>query len=624
MIRSLPKKVTALLLAPALWGGQAIAADVEWEGWSFDYSTNSNSSGLVLKSVDYNNKRILDKVSMPVMRVEYDNDRCGPYADILSSSRLRAANSGAPNAACNNQSVCSRTFTQNGESMLEVGANWQIGEYQIYQTYYFSANGTMDSRVYSRGLQCQVNHRHHAHWMFDFDIGDRENDRILRGDNDPQLVEFNDLTSQTAFWTIEDTESGDKVRLIPSNDDGSPDNFSKWDAAGRSFKSTEVGRWSKGARGEIGNNWMSPAENIDGQDLVMWYVSHLPHASSEGSSIWHASGPRVEVMAATTPPDPIPDPDPDPIPDPDPDPIPDPDPDPDPTPNPESILVNGGFDEANALAGWSNCGSDANTAIGGTSHQGAGALSISGGGCLYQEVPVNVGQEYTLSCQAARTGNLWTIMELSFLDSSYSSIVTEVRQINSGDGYQPYSITATAPASTVYGLALFYSEDQTRFDTCELVPGAGEPPVTDPDPDPDPVQGTNIIANGGFESSLTGWSSCGSPDLLSVSADADGGANALAVVDGGCMYQDFTITAGTSYSMNCRAKRDSAARYSSVSLSLMNSNYNSLETQEIPVTTANYSNYTATLTAPANSAYGSVVMYSEDPAVFDDCIVTAN
>ncbi|MEM7256381.1 MAG: hypothetical protein AAF404_03230, partial [Pseudomonadota bacterium] len=220
------KTLRSTLVTFALCSGSVMAADIEWSGWSFDYTANENASGLVIKNVEFNNKKILNKASMPVMRVEYDNDICGPYADILSASRLEPAESGAPNSACSGQSICRRTFTQNGRNMLEVGSNWQIGEYQIYQTYYFSEDGYIDARVYSRGLQCQVNHRHHAHWMFDFDIGDENNDRILRGDEDIQAFEFNDLTSQTSFWTIEDVITGDQVRLVPSNDDGTPDAFS--------------------------------------------------------------------------------------------------------------------------------------------------------------------------------------------------------------------------------------------------------------------------------------------------------------------------------------------------------------------------------------------------------------
>jgi len=265
----------------------AQAASINWEGWKFDYSASDNSSGLVLSDVFYNEKQILGKASMPVMRVRYDNDICGPYADILSSGVLRAATQGAPEATCNNRALCERTFTRNGEKILEIGSNWQIGEYQIYQTYYFSEQGYIDARVYSRGLQCRINHSHHAHWMLDFDIEGSENDRIVLPDGSIPNREFNDLKSNSAFWTIEDSATGNSVTLTPSDDDGSPSSFARWDVAARAYRSSEVGRWRLGARGEIGENYLNN-ENINSADSVVWYVSHLPHAASEGSSIWHA------------------------------------------------------------------------------------------------------------------------------------------------------------------------------------------------------------------------------------------------------------------------------------------------------------------------------------------------
>lgn len=603
------RMVTRLL---ALWAvslavaANGYAADIEWEGWSFDYSTNSNSSGLVLTNVRYNGELILGRASMPVMRVEYENDICGPYADILSPSQLEPANSGAPNDVCDNQSVCRRSFTQDGERKFEIGSNWQIGEYQIYQTYYFSENGTIDSRVYSRGLQCVINHGHHAHWMFDFDIGDAENDRIARGDSNLQQTEFNDLRENTTYWTVEDPAYNTRVRLIPSDDDGEPNNFSRWDAAARKFNSGEVGRWRLGARGEIGDNYNSPAESIDGEDLVLWYVSHLPHAAAEGSSIWHASGPRIEVVTS--------------------EPAPEPEPEPEPEPQGDNLLVNGGFESAPALTGWANCGDESKTQVVTADREGASALRIFGGGCLYQEVNVEPGTDYQLTCDAQRSGNAWTILEFSFLDANFGVIGTkDTTQVNTSDDFRTYQFNGTAPADAVYALTLAYSEDETRVDACVLMQqDTAEPaPTPDPTPDPTPSDADNLLSNGGFEDRLNEWTSCAATDLLSESTDADTGNAALAVVGGGCIYQEFPVTPGVAYRMNCRAKRTDDSRYSSASLSMLSATYTSLDRQELPVQSDAFEDYSATVVATADSALGNVVLYSENPGVFDNCEVVA-
>ncbi len=607
-------KAAAGLLLLFLVASVSHAADVDWNGWSFDYSSNNNSSGLVLTNVTYEGKKILGKVSMPVMRVQYENDVCGPYADILSTGALRNPGNGAQIPACNNQAVCRRTFAQNGENMLEVGANWQIGEYQIYQTYYFSENGYFDSRVYSRGLQCQIQHNHHGQWMFDFDIDGESNDQIAKGASDVQLTEFNDLKTNTNYWTVQDKVTGSKVRLVPSASDGEPTNFAKWDLAGRAFVSSEVGRWRNGARGEIGNLYNTPAQNIDGTDIVLWYVTHLPHSPEEGASIWHASGPRVQVLAAT-----------DPTPDPEPEPEPEPEPDPDPEPTPvNNVLQNGGFESA-SLGAWSNCGSADDVEIV-TSNQAAGsrAVKVVNGGCIYQEVAAQENDNYELSCSASRTGNRWTVMQLSYLDSSYQSLFTEISQISTGAGYSNYTLQGVAPAGTAFVAALMYSEDTTYFDVCSLSPSNTTPsnpePDTTPAPTPDPA--LNLLANGDFENNLNSWNSCSAANLVEKSSDADAGTGALAARNGGCMYQEFAIEPGSAYAMDCRAKSEGPERYTSVSLTMMNASYAALDTAEIPVVSTAYNNYAAQLSAPAGSQYGSVVVYSEDIGVFDNCTVS--
>ncbi len=580
------------MLCTAVLGiNAAHAASIDWNGWKFDYSTSDNSSGLVLTDVYYNDKQILAKASMPVMRVQYDNDVCGPYADILSSGVLRAATQGAPEAACNNKALCERTFTLNGENILEIGSNWQIGEYQIYQTYYFSDQGYVDARVYSRGLQCQINHSHHAHWMLDFDIEGSENDRIVLPDGSIPNREFNDLKSNSAFWTIEDSASGNSVTLTPSDDDGLANSFAQSDFAARAYRSSEVGRWQLGARGDIGEYYMNN-ENINSADNVVWYVSHLPHAASEGSSLWHASGPRIDANFQGQP-----EPTPEPV-----------------TPNPEpaegNLLANGDFTQGKS--GWFDCGPTANA------NGDSGAMRISNGGCLYQEVSASVGQQYELSCDISREGNRWTVMELSFLDANFTSLASSVSQVRSGAATSQYSEVGAAPENTVYGLAVLYSEDNTSFDNCVLRPLD----ATTPEPNPTPQPAANLLNNGGFENDLANWSSCAATSLVDVSSDASDGSKSIVVNNGGCLYQEFSVESGRSYKLECKAKR-TGGQYTSMTLAMLDNQYASLANQEEPINTSVYNNYTATVVAPAASEIGTVVVYSEDPGHFDQCEVLA-
>ena len=44
--------------------------------------------------------------------------------------------------------------------------------------YYLSNDGMIDAHIYSKGLQCVINHVHYPTWRIDFDINDSNNDQI--------------------------------------------------------------------------------------------------------------------------------------------------------------------------------------------------------------------------------------------------------------------------------------------------------------------------------------------------------------------------------------------------------------------------------------------------------------
>lgn len=279
--------------------------NINWGGWKFSYSTKG-VEGLELRDVYFQDKKILHKVSFPVMRVEYDNDVCGPYADILWSNAYVPIELNAPHESCNGNGFCGRTYKQDGNAYLELGVSARLGEYDIYQSYIFSPQGFFDSYVFSRGLQCEADHRHHAHWLYDFDIDGKANDQVLKNSGDLQTSEFNDRKANTNYWTIRDAVTGLRVEIDPGPYDGFTDDFSQWDVAVRKWNNAESNGWRLGARGDIGDNY-NDSESIDRKDIVFWYITHLDHKSLEGSTKWHSSGPRIQVInpGPVLPPSPI-------------------------------------------------------------------------------------------------------------------------------------------------------------------------------------------------------------------------------------------------------------------------------------------------------------------------------
>ena len=81
---------------------------INWGPWRLN--ANIESNGLSLTSVRYNNRLVLYKANMPVIRVLYIEQPAAniAFADILYPGSLR------PVPFCNNQNICQRSFTRNG------------------------------------------------------------------------------------------------------------------------------------------------------------------------------------------------------------------------------------------------------------------------------------------------------------------------------------------------------------------------------------------------------------------------------------------------------------------------------------------------------------------------------
>lgn len=300
--------------------GQAEWADWSFEydsPWSFDHVNPSNLldtayDGLALGAVTYQGVPILSQVSFPVMNVFYEDANsvrtaeCGPYAD-----RLGGAGAYTPKW---------RTFVDpTGVYWFEIGIEAQIGNYYIYQAYYFSDTGVMDMHVFSGGLQCPAYHEHLPFLRLDFDLGTNggAGDRIMRRTPSGLVAEPIEFARSATDainheWWIADDETGDRVLI--SFDDGSyaPPN-SRWPVSsviaennyarnivyGLAWSPTEM-NWGErnilGGTRTLKPGWVN-GENIDKVDNVVWYTGYMPHAGdTEAVETWHSTGIRLSVL----------------------------------------------------------------------------------------------------------------------------------------------------------------------------------------------------------------------------------------------------------------------------------------------------------------------------------------
>jgi hypothetical protein len=275
----------------------AQAGATTWGQWRFDWEVK-DGAGLALRNVHYRGERVIHKASMPVIRVQYDDDACGPFADRITWDHL------LENPSCDGRKVCQQSYTYEGHEWLEIGVLAQIDEYSIYQVWHLSDDGQLTPRMWSSGLQCEVDHNHHPYWRLDLDVADRGGDRIFL--YDPSLSdegwgpgwheytrEQNDVKSggTSRRWFVRDDASGHGVWVLPGPD-GTADEFSPEDVGLRRHHHEEDTAWPFGGWGRLGYD---DDESLAGQDIVFWYVAHLRHLAAEGPNDWHWVGPDLRV-----------------------------------------------------------------------------------------------------------------------------------------------------------------------------------------------------------------------------------------------------------------------------------------------------------------------------------------
>lgn len=284
------------LLTQVSWA--APSGTVSWNGWEFNYDVSGKYDGLSLMSVKFQGTPLINKISFPVMRVFYENNVCGPYADRLGGTIY-------PIPWANNATVVKREFTLNDKQWYEIGIRDQIGNYDIYQVYYLSSEGILDAHIYSKGLQCMVDHVHYPNWRIDFDINGSANDRIQRNTDtgfETKLTEFNANATQALNhgWRVYDSVTMNYVDILPGFTDFTIPNsntvaissYLNNTVFGRLYRSTEDVGWTYGPNVQVPYN---NGELISGKNIVFWYEGYLNHSASEGSSLWHSTGLRMVV-----------------------------------------------------------------------------------------------------------------------------------------------------------------------------------------------------------------------------------------------------------------------------------------------------------------------------------------
>lgn len=269
--------------------------------WRFNWrlADAPDEEGVVITGAFYRGRQVFYKASLPCLRVQYDGP-CGPYKDPLHYNNAKTT------AACPSKRVCLYSYVSNGLRGLQVQSYHTVSAYRLTHRWVFWEDGQIYPRLYSAGLQCNFNHRHHVYWRFDFDIGGAGNDLAL---------EYNTYTADQGWgrgwdtktfettraknpasrrsWAILDEQSGRGYHLIPGSNDGVADNFASHDLWLLRYHGSEDKNGAQGDRFSDDLQRYLNGENTVGQDIVLWYCAHLSHMAAHGGDEWHHAGPNL-------------------------------------------------------------------------------------------------------------------------------------------------------------------------------------------------------------------------------------------------------------------------------------------------------------------------------------------
>lgn len=269
--------------------------------WRLNYrlADSPDQEGIVVSGVQFRGHQVFYKASLPSLRVQYDGP-CGPYKDPLNYNNAQTT------TRCPSQRVCVYSYTSNGQRALALESYHRIGAYRLTHRWVFWESGWIMPRLYSAGLQCNYDHRHHAYWRFDFDIDGAASDLALEyntytGNNgwgpgwhtkSTEITRLKNPTSQRS-WAILDTSSGRGYHILPGPDDGPADSFSTSDLWVMRYHGSEDLNGRQGTSAADGLGAYLNGENTNSQDVVLWYCGHLVHHHEGGGDEWHKVGPNL-------------------------------------------------------------------------------------------------------------------------------------------------------------------------------------------------------------------------------------------------------------------------------------------------------------------------------------------
>lgn len=295
--------------------------------------TTSQGTGIELRNVRYQGRKVFERAHAPILNVEYDAGAgCGCFRDWQYNEARFQADNPLAGASCFAESTpgfvetnCTAdgaagpvpdAGTFRGVSVEDYGdelvltSNMSAGWYRYQMRWHFYRDGRIwpeYSFAAASNACTAAARRHHVYWRFDFDLdGNPTTDVVTETGVGRTPVVFTNEVSRTwgdpadkIEWTISDSEANVGWRLTPSAADlETPiDPFSKTDALVLRYRASEIQDASGSGCAFAYEPWLNN-ESLAGQDIVFWFRSSTTRPA--GESLCEIAGPTLTPFGYTT------------------------------------------------------------------------------------------------------------------------------------------------------------------------------------------------------------------------------------------------------------------------------------------------------------------------------------
>jgi hypothetical protein len=288
-----------------------------------DASSGVNGSGLELRDVFYKGKRVFWQASVPVLNVKYDPGGCGgaylSYRDWQNQLQAFEADNvlspgyaeptTPPKTVLDHPGTDAGTFAgvavEKRSDRLTLTTQMSAGWYRYIQVWTFYPDGTIAPRFGFTAIASPCiskPHVHHVYWRFDFDI-DRASPNVVEGSRILHTLPsniWNALTTETSekranllrftrHWRVRNKTTGRGYEIVDAFQDGQADAWGdadRWDLRYHGNEQDDGGATSGPIGDAIHIDKYLNSENVDSQDVVVWYRAGYRHTNpAEGTLV---------------------------------------------------------------------------------------------------------------------------------------------------------------------------------------------------------------------------------------------------------------------------------------------------------------------------------------------------